>query len=73
MLDAIVRLSMIVFDESELIDLSPRKKLWYMLDPICALVDEKRNYYQAVGKAVYSDSEDSIDEEPKSDVEKEAD
>jgi hypothetical protein len=36
---------MIVFDESELNNLSPRKKLWYMLDPILALVDEKRNYY----------------------------
>jgi hypothetical protein len=64
MLDAIIRLSMIVFDDSELSNLDTRKKLWYMLDPILETIGESRNSAFDQRKHPFSDSEDSIDEEP---------
>jgi hypothetical protein len=64
MLDAIIRLSMMIFDDSELSNLSTRKKLWYMLDPILETIGERRALAVGHHKHLFSDSEDSPDEEP---------
>lgn len=43
MMEAILRLTFYVYEDSELAHLPLAKKLWYMLDPILALVGEFRS------------------------------
>jgi hypothetical protein len=64
MLDAVVRLAVMLFEESEWYEYTTRKKVWYLMDSILATIDEQRVYPEAIDKVLPSDSEDSNDEEP---------
>jgi hypothetical protein len=63
MLDATIRLAVMLFDESEWNEYSTRKKVWYLLDSILHTIDEKRIYPDAIDKIAISDSEESNDDD----------
>lgn len=62
MLDAVVRLAVLLFEKSQMAELSTPEKLRYLMDPLLRLVDLKRVIPEVNDMAPVSESEDeSVD------------
>lgn len=62
--DALIRVAVLKFKDSELSELSTRKKMWYVLDSACKIIGEKRVSFMLTKERIeVEDTEDDDDNE----------